>query len=735
MLAGEGTSVVRVRGSESSTPSLLDVRFACALPGTGIGFSAASSATVVCPAQEDSLSHPGKRPRSSDAAPAASQSFCLVDEALFAHVPVHLRPLRVPESWAAVVDAFGGQCVDLTTPAPIVMVVGASGLGKSTLLRLLARRGTIKMAQVSQPCMVLDLDPGQPEWGLPGTISLWKLNGAPPPLGAPPALTAAVWNNRYRPTAVEAAPQSIADGTAHDHETNAPISALPGLVSCRWVGLTAVDTHAELFVAAAGSLAAAYAECAAAAAGSAAGAGAGSGSYGRRPGPCLPLLVNTFGWIRGAGMEVLEQVMTAIGPSVVLALEGAERNKQFLAVAPPSLQQAHRSGSVTVAALQSWDHPAAASARARPPVPAASASATAATPSCSPSSPPSSAARPDGPPAASTAQEALSLVGEAAALRFAAGMSTGRGARTARLVQYMCQRAPAHARGGPGGAWRGEMWHPRWGQLSARAAMQAGPAVALSWAVSALWVVRPGEGVVTCGADAEALQTLLLQTPVALLQAPEAGPRPGADLAGAPPSSDAWSAAPEAVVGLVSTSEWLGVAVPFYATVSPPGSLRRLTAGVPGRLGRAMSKAELSMLTEAADTGGAVATILAHSPVPPELAVRASVLGVSPSLPLPLSLRQGAEQEAQTGLWHAMPGVAAASVLDELSLGLPAAVRVHEELEMEGQRTAGGGGGGQRQPHQQQQARRGVRRSGDRMPAGATAMRARPSLQRRGGGK
>ena len=119
----------------------------------------------------------------------------------------------------------------------------------------------------------LDTDCGQPEFTAPGLVSLHMLDG--PALGPP-----------------------------HVHQRQP--------LACHFVGDVTPQSDPDLYLQAVQSLYGQYCSHAAEYAATAAGAG-------RWP----PLLVNTHGWVKGLGFDLLVQLMQTICPTHVLQLRGA----------------------------------------------------------------------------------------------------------------------------------------------------------------------------------------------------------------------------------------------------------------------------------------------------------------------------------------------------------------------------------------------------------------------------
>jgi polynucleotide 5'-hydroxyl-kinase GRC3/NOL9 len=157
------------------------------------------------------------------------------------------------------------------------VVVGPKGAGKSTLARLLLN--TLQAA-TQRPVGLLDADCGAPELTPPGLVSLALLSR--PLLGAPAARL----------------------GTA----------AAPRPLHSRFVGDTSPASDPAAYAAAVAALLRAWH----AQPGGAAAAGSAQGAV-----PPAPLVINTLGWLRGMGLDLLAGLLRAAAPTHVLQLRPA----------------------------------------------------------------------------------------------------------------------------------------------------------------------------------------------------------------------------------------------------------------------------------------------------------------------------------------------------------------------------------------------------------------------------
>lgn len=101
------------------------------------------------------------------------------------HESDEVQPLSIPRYWLTPLEKLYLNHKNATYDTRI-MVLGGKNSGKSTFLRLLLEKFTqdIRASTTSQDELVyLDLDPGQPEYSLPDSISLNKLIPKPITLG------------------------------------------------------------------------------------------------------------------------------------------------------------------------------------------------------------------------------------------------------------------------------------------------------------------------------------------------------------------------------------------------------------------------------------------------------------------------------------------------------------------------------------------------------------------------
>lgn len=153
--------------------------------------------------------------------------------------------------------------------SPRIFVCGPKSAGKSTFSRLLTNRLVTRQAESPTEVVCLDLDPGQPEYGLPGTVSLVHVTK---PNLSPPFTRAGSSHDSFRIVRCHA----IASVT--------PASDPDLYRSCT---IDLYQTYREQFAS-------------------------------------LPLLVNTPGWILGTGLELLSEIidLTASDEVIYMSEEG-----------------------------------------------------------------------------------------------------------------------------------------------------------------------------------------------------------------------------------------------------------------------------------------------------------------------------------------------------------------------------------------------------------------------------
>ncbi|KAG1671780.1 hypothetical protein FOA52_000157 [Chlamydomonas sp. UWO 241] len=216
------------------------------------------------------------------------------------------QSLIVPPDWAAVVrsvvdDAEAGRSAR-------VVVLGAKGSGKSSLARLLVNSLLNHVPEV----VFLDTDLGQPELTPPGLVSITRLTA---PLLGPPCT-----------------------------HTATPAAA-------HYVGDTSAQGDPELYVSAVQSLCAWYRDTdfspppASTSTSTAGGVARGSARTARPP-----LIINTHGWVKGLGLDVLADVCCASNPTHAAAFASPSGSGSAAKALPPGAFWARQDSGVGGAA-------------------------------------------------------------------------------------------------------------------------------------------------------------------------------------------------------------------------------------------------------------------------------------------------------------------------------------------------------------------------------------------------
>lgn len=200
-----------------------------------------------------------------------------------------LCPFSIPQDSAEVVDSVVKS--PFATERGLVLVCGAKGVGKSTFCRFLVNRLLGRYPQVAY----MDCDLGQPEFTAPGLLSLHRLEA--PVVGPPHA-------NIRRPELAF------------------------------FVGTTTSKTEPLLYSAAVRALVEQYA---------AAGRDSASLAAGGTLAP--PLVVNTDGWVKGMGEDLLGAVIDAVRPHHIVQILGASQAKKFDLARVPDGCYVHRVGA------------------------------------------------------------------------------------------------------------------------------------------------------------------------------------------------------------------------------------------------------------------------------------------------------------------------------------------------------------------------------------------------------
>ncbi|GLC63737.1 hypothetical protein PLESTF_000068700 [Pleodorina starrii] len=246
--------------------------------------------------------HPQQHPQQQQqqqAAPGQAQAASPCTFAL--HRPSDPRApasMTVSRDWAQAVDDV---CAAAASGAPVVLaVLGAKGMGKSSLARLITNR-LLDLAQQQEPdpmgagtgggsgggsgsgggwpaVAFLDTDVGQPEFTPPGLLSLHLLGPGSPLVGPPHAHSRQPWAARF---VGDVSPQ---------HDPQLYLSAAQALYGTYWnwaQGLAAIGC------------------------------------------PWPPLVVNTHGWVKGLGFDLLTQLLRLVAPTHVIQIRGGSEKKNL----------------------------------------------------------------------------------------------------------------------------------------------------------------------------------------------------------------------------------------------------------------------------------------------------------------------------------------------------------------------------------------------------------------------
>lgn len=229
----------------------------------------------------------------------ALSSFKVQQPPLMAAIAAH-PPLDTPQIWCQAVSDITASASSMSavSKSPVIAVVGSKRTGKSSFARLLANSLLNHYPAVA----FLDTDCGQPEFGAPGLVSLTTLRS---PITGPPHM------------------HPVPPDRAH------------------FIGDISPQVNPGLFVSAITSLITWYQEedqqptnedkaepsrCK------------------RKQTPTLPLVLNTHGWIKGAGLDILEKVLGTLQPTHLVQMQSntSSRNlpddTSWLSSSAPSLQ-------------------------------------------------------------------------------------------------------------------------------------------------------------------------------------------------------------------------------------------------------------------------------------------------------------------------------------------------------------------------------------------------------------
>jgi len=235
----------------------------------------------------------------------------------------------IADRWRTTADVVMS---DLTRPMPIdairekdenelpdssrVLICGAKGVGKSTYVRYLLNKvmscgqnGNNPARKKPRRVAVLDCDVGQPELGPPGLITLTVLEK---PLLSPP--------HAHMVCAGGEEDEDIDGG----HPCFSPSS---GQASARFFGHISAKADPSSYTAAIAGLVREYEKLVKKE------AERSSAEVGEDEQPsrldALPLVVNTAGWVKGMGFEILSSIVDVVRPGHIVQIVGAARAKFF----------------------------------------------------------------------------------------------------------------------------------------------------------------------------------------------------------------------------------------------------------------------------------------------------------------------------------------------------------------------------------------------------------------------
>ncbi|CCU75711.1 Protein grc3/RNA processing protein Grc3 [Blumeria hordei DH14] len=201
----------------------------------------------------------------------------------------YVQPLSLPPEWNICIS----NCLSASLKTNAIMVCGPKSTGKSTFVKFLLNRLLSKNDDPvkRQSAVLLDLDPGQPEYSPPGQLSL--IHVMEPNLGTP-----------------------------FSH----PVPGCQNIVlKSHSIAATSPAMDSDLFMACSIDLFSTYRDL---------------GLHIN----CIPLVINTPGWILGTGLEILVSLVKNIRPTeviymsqegppeVVKSLQEADKSTSFITV-------------------------------------------------------------------------------------------------------------------------------------------------------------------------------------------------------------------------------------------------------------------------------------------------------------------------------------------------------------------------------------------------------------------
>ncbi|KAA8910548.1 hypothetical protein FN846DRAFT_904962 [Sphaerosporella brunnea] len=196
---------------------------------------------------------------------------------------VNVPTLTIPSAWKTTLSSLLTRCTDGPRP-PTILLTGSKSAGKSTFSRIFSN--TLLTSGGVEGIAYLDIDPGQPEFTPPGSISLSILNS--PILGPP---------------------------FTHTH------------IPVRWhhIGYTSPREDPGHYINSIIDLLSAY----------------------RQQYASTPLIINTMGWTKGLGLELLQDILVHSQASDIIFLgNGAQSVSELV---PPNTATFHELPSAAVA--------------------------------------------------------------------------------------------------------------------------------------------------------------------------------------------------------------------------------------------------------------------------------------------------------------------------------------------------------------------------------------------------
>ena len=199
--------------------------------------------------------------------------------------------VTILESWREAMD----KIIDDDKCDKTILICGAKGSGKSTFLRYATNRLLSVPSTSSRHSRVaiLDLDCGQPELGVPGTMSL-RILSSPLLIDPPGHIFCGGSRSRLRPRS------QMPDGGLN--------------VASYFFGDVTSKADPDTYVEIASRLMQQYREI----------QSSPAGSKG-----CLPLLANMDGWVKGLGYELLSAIVGIVNPGHLVQIVGNTKAKSF----------------------------------------------------------------------------------------------------------------------------------------------------------------------------------------------------------------------------------------------------------------------------------------------------------------------------------------------------------------------------------------------------------------------